>query len=148
MLDSRAPPSQITDEDEKRDKVVAEEVDKLLLETKIWRVACSAQWVAWGVVQANLPGFNAEMSAKEGSKTQTAVSSGEEEPLQNENLQSDDLREGQESDNEPEDDEEFDYLAYAQERVMFFWGDVIDLGVIKPDDLPQDLLKKVKLVKC
>jgi choline kinase len=147
MLDSRAPPSQITDEDEKRDKAMAEEVDKLLLETKIWRVACSAQWVAWGVVQANLPGLDAEMAAKEDHSDQPAVSSGKDAPHQKEHLQSDGLPEGEEPDNKPEDDEEFDYLGYAQERAMFFWGDVIELDIVKPEDLPKELLEKVKFVK-
>ena len=48
----------------------------------------------------------------------------------------------------PEEDqeEEFDYLGYAQHRAMFFWGDVLHLGLAKAEDLPGDLLEKVKTV--
>lgn len=42
--------------------------------------------------------------------------------------------------------EEFDYLAYAQERAMFFWGDCIQMGLVKEDELPEDLRRRVKLV--
>ncbi|OQV06376.1 hypothetical protein CLAIMM_10947 [Cladophialophora immunda] len=45
---------------------------------------------------------------------------------------------------EPED--EFDYLAYAQERAMFFWGDCLRLGLVTEAELPEDLVQRVKLV--
>ena len=28
------------------------------------------------------------------------------------------------------DEEEFDYLAYARERALLFWGDAVSLGVV------------------
>jgi len=43
-------------------------------------------------------------------------------------------------------EDEFDYLAYAQDRALFFWGDVVGLGIVKKEDLPQDLVKKMKVV--
>jgi choline kinase len=46
-----------------------------------------------------------------------------------------------------EEEEEFDYLAYAQERAFFFWGDVLQLGLVKKEDLPAQLLQKVKVVE-
>jgi len=45
-----------------------------------------------------------------------------------------------------EDENEFDYLAYAQERAMFFWGDLLSLGVISAHELPPKLLPKLKVV--
>ncbi len=45
------------------------------------------------------------------------------------------------------EEEEFDYLGYAQERAMFFWGDVLQLGIVKREDLPRELLEKVKIVE-
>ncbi|KAH0847390.1 hypothetical protein AYO21_03702 [Fonsecaea monophora] len=45
---------------------------------------------------------------------------------------------------EPED--EFDYLAYAQDRAMFFWGDCLRLGLVKESDLPRDLVQRAKIV--
>jgi len=46
-----------------------------------------------------------------------------------------------------EEEEEFDYLGYAQERAMFFWGDVLQLGIVKREDLPKELLDNVKIVE-
>ncbi|EXJ87307.1 hypothetical protein A1O3_04266 [Capronia epimyces CBS 606.96] len=49
---------------------------------------------------------------------------------------------------DPDEDEheEFDYLAYAQERAMFFWGDCIQMGLVKEEELPEDLRRRVKIV--
>lgn len=45
-----------------------------------------------------------------------------------------------------EEHEEFDYLGYAQHRAMFFWGDMLQMGLIKLEDLPEDMRAKVKVV--
>lgn len=45
-----------------------------------------------------------------------------------------------------EEHEEFDYLGYAQHRAMFFWGDMLQLGLVKEDELPEDMRAKVKVV--
>ncbi|EXJ83469.1 hypothetical protein A1O1_07092 [Capronia coronata CBS 617.96] len=42
--------------------------------------------------------------------------------------------------------EEFDYLAYAQERAMLFWGDCIQMGLVKEEELPENLRRRVKIV--
>jgi len=39
-----------------RDDDVQREVEALLRETRRWRLACSAQWVMWGVMQAKISG--------------------------------------------------------------------------------------------
>ena len=55
----------------------------------------------------------------------------------------------EESNAEPQQDEEseeFDYLAYAQDRAMFFWGDCIQMGVVNKEDLPEELRERVKIV--
>lgn len=57
------------------------------------------------------------------------------------------LVDGVEVPNEEDDDEGFDYLGYAQERAMFFWGDVLQLGIMRKDELPQTLLEKIKIVE-
>ena len=46
-----------------------------------------------------------------------------------------------------EEDEGFDYLAYAQERAMFFWGDCLQMGFIKPEDLPESMKDKIKMLR-
>lgn len=48
------------------------------------------------------------------------------------------------ADVDEEDEGDFDYLAYAQDRVMFFWGDLLSLNLIKPEELPAPLLKHIK----
>jgi choline kinase len=37
-------------------------------------------------------------------------------------------------------------LAYAQDRALFFWGDVVGLGIVKKEELPKDLVKRLKIV--
>ena len=57
MLDSRGPPNSYDAEEAAREESVKKEVDRLMKETRLWRVANSAQWVAWGIVQAKVPGM-------------------------------------------------------------------------------------------
>ena len=56
-------------------------------------------------------------------------------------------RDGAQMDGENDDEEEFDYLAYAQDRAMFFWGDVLGLGLVEKESLPTEMLAKVKIVE-
>lgn len=89
MLDARAPPSSASasasastsdllgsaamdydKEEYEREKAQEEEIQRLLRETRLWRLANSAMWVAWGIVQAKVP----ELDEKEESKTQRAKS--------------------------------------------------------------------------
>lgn len=60
-------------------------------------------------------------------------------------------REIEEANREGDDDQGsehvgFDYLAYAQDRALFFWGDCLQLGLISADELPEELIRKVKKV--
>ena len=159
MLDSRAPMAQI-EEEKRQDEAMESEVRKLMEETRLWRIANSAQWVAWGIVQAKVPGMDEALEAQK-SSTPTAKdtiirapqSQLNTDPLsqENEELARDEHEKRPESRDEvledgDEEAEEFDYLGYAQERAMFFWGDVLQLGIVKKEDLPEELLKKVKVV--
>ena len=49
-------------------------------------------------------------------------------------------------DEQEEAEDEFDYLGYAQHRAMFFWADALQQGLVKAEELPEDLLGKVKKV--
>ena len=40
----------------------------------------------------------------------------------------------------------FDYLAYAQDRALFFWGDMLELGLVKEEELPVDLVERAKRI--
>ncbi|KAF2715617.1 kinase-like protein [Pleomassaria siparia CBS 279.74] len=177
MLDSRAPPSETKisyfEQEALVEQRMEEEARRLIAETRLWRLANSAQWVAWGIVQAQVPGMpnfeeeeedkdktteangnekakvlesatsemraeaGAEKVSEEGCKsTMNADKKGEVENKSDEN-----------ADQNPQDeDEEFDYLGYAQDRAMFVWGDAIRLGLVKKEELPEGLWERIKIV--
>ena len=161
MLDSRAPPAQVAEEEQQRDEALESEIKRLANETRMWRVANSAQWVAWGIVQAKVSGMDEALEAQKSERPKA-----EGTTIHNGHLASDPLDpemgalaqgardkrpesravENQEEEEE-EEEEEFDYLGYAQERAMFFWGDVLQLGIVKKEELPRELLEKVKVVE-
>ncbi|KAI9669169.1 MAG: hypothetical protein M1829_005170 [Trizodia sp. TS-e1964] len=114
-LDSRSPGVALAREAQAQADA-EKEVEKLVEEVRIWRVANSAQWVAWGIVQAKVHGMEDENVEVE------EVSLGEEES------------------------DEFDYLAYAQDRALFFWGDVVNMGIVKREDLPPELVSRLKRI--
>ena len=164
VLDSRGPPNQYAEDERKRDQELEKEVERLRQETRIWRIANSAQWVAWGIVQAKVPGMNEALEAqKNGAPSPSSADNAHQEDCHPQ-LDSDPLSpemqglaldahskrpegsEAAEEAQEGEEEEHFDYLGYAQERALFFWGDVLQLGIVKRDDMPADLLEKVKIV--
>ncbi|KAI1483398.1 kinase-like protein [Daldinia eschscholtzii] len=127
MLDSRAPPGGWKEEERRREEQSDIQVEALVEETRIWRVANSAHWVAWGIMQAKIPDFDENAADYiEGAVQPTAIAAPEEEVG---------------------DAEEFDYLAYAQDRAMFFLGDCVKLGLITEEDLPQEVRGKIKYVE-
>ena len=165
VLDSRGPPTQYSEEERKRDEDLEDEVERLRFETRVWRIANSAQWVAWGIVQAKVPGMDEALEAqKKGKPSPKSVfqPNGKDSQLQ---LGSDPLSpEGKDlaldaQSKRPEDnvvaeedagegeEEHFDYLGYAQERALFFWGDVLQLDIVKGEQLPAELLEKIKIVE-
>ncbi|KXL44749.1 MAG: hypothetical protein FE78DRAFT_420283 [Acidomyces sp. 'richmondensis'] len=153
MLDARAPPpananasTQQLCLDGNTDSTAEDlEVARLMHETRIWRLANTAQWVAWGIVQAKVPGLT-EISATNN------VSEHEDYRKEDANGASEDpqirARMAVESEKTlvDEQEEEFDYLGYAQHRAMFFWGDAIQLGIVDPHELPANILAKIKTV--
>lgn len=154
MLDSRAPPAQVVEEEKQRDETLESEIKRLSHETRLWRVANSAQWVAWGIVQAKVPGMDEALeAAKNGTlipeNTETLTSKGhlDSDPLSPEMKGVADDAHDKRPEEEGDEEEEFDYLGYAQERAMFFWGDVLQLGIVKREELPESLLTKVKVVE-
>lgn len=176
MLDSRGPPAQYKEDEARREEATETEVNRLLHQTRLWRIANSAQWVAWGIVQAKVPEVDDALAAGhewEVPRSNATSSTHEQgnvtllasDPLtsgitaaacdghgwQPENPVTEGLAEGVNALHDDEDDEkegeEFDYLAYAQERAMFFWGDVLQLGIVKREDLPAGLFEKVKTVE-
>ena len=144
---------------------VETEVKKLMHETRLWRAANSVQWVAWGIVQAKLP----KELARDIERSQTDECEQEPAEVSPSNLLRTDpgesLTQRQLTDavdkrlgvvDEPKEDavgeteqdtEAFDYLAYAHERALFFWGDVLQAGVIAEEEVPEGLRARVKKVE-
>ena len=113
-------------------------------EIRLWRIANSAQWVAWGIVQAKV-----EIEEKDNNdlvddqESENASSNDDDNAAQGEK----DGEDGKDEEADANEEEEFDYLAYAQERAYFFWGDVLQLGLVRKEDLPEELLSKIKIVR-
>lgn len=158
MLDARTPggaPGNYQEEERKREEEVEKEVDRLMMETRWWRVANSAQWVAWGIVQANVPELDEEDANKKESTHSSVITTPDSEDGRGRKGEVDgsahtkDESKGEhkeENGGEEEEEEEFDYITYAQERAMFFWGDCVDLGLVKKEDLPENLRERVKVI--
>ncbi|KAF2660037.1 kinase-like protein [Lophiostoma macrostomum CBS 122681] len=154
MLDSRAPPGErytYQEQEAQAEQRTEGEARRLMAETRLWRLANSAQWTAWGIVQANIPGlpdFDKEKQKEDESKQGEELDSATLElraEAEKENVTGDG---GNDSEGAPaqDEEEEFDYLGYAQERAMFVWGDAIRLGIIKAEELPEDVRRRVKLI--
>ncbi|MCJ1401798.1 hypothetical protein MMC11_005015 [Xylographa trunciseda] len=162
MLDSRSPPaSSYAEEERLRQEETEKEIRRLTRETRLWRIANSAQWVAWGVVQAKIDG----MEQAEKTPTQSPPARHTADPLspaqppaeklapldkRPEGLVAEALAQGRDPPRDDADDDEeeaFDYLGYAQERAMFFWGDCLGMGFVREEELPGELVAKVKRVE-
>ncbi|CAK7565195.1 MAG: hypothetical protein SEPTF4163_003106 [Sporothrix epigloea] len=138
MLDARAPSGGWVEEERRREEMIERQVDELMEETRLWRAANSAMWVAWGIVQAKVPGFS--LPPKE-----AAVAGSHDGGMTNDGDARNNTGTGEEED-PVEQEEEFDYLGYAQERAFFVLGDCIQAGLLQMDELPQDVQAKVKII--
>ncbi|KAK3330533.1 kinase-like domain-containing protein [Apodospora peruviana] len=119
MLDARAPSGGWKEEEARREEESEKRLKELMEEARLWRTANSAQWVAWGIVQAKIPGLKLLPDPQGGCA---------------------------EEDDAEAEAEAFDYLAYAQDRALFFWGDCVLMGLVKPEELPVEVRSKLKLV--
>ncbi|KAF4550631.1 Choline kinase-like protein [Elsinoe fawcettii] len=147
------------------------EIRRLMRETRRWRMANSAQWVAWGIVQATIPGMpdfgddgtvspkKAEGKGDEEVKVEREAEEGREIAEGMEGVRiaggegagggkdgdgmGKEGEKGEEEEGEGED-EEFDYLSYARDRAMFFWGDALALGFVKEGEVSAEVRRDVK----
>lgn len=120
MLDARAPPGGWGAAERDREEQSNQRVRELMDETRLWRLANSAQWVAWGIVQATVPGLDAK---NEPLPVEEALKAEQEIGV-----------------------EDFDYLSYAQDRALFFWGDAVQMGLVQLEELPDALRARLKMV--
>lgn len=143
MLDARAPPGGWKEEERRAEGAVDQQVEELIRETRLWRAMNSAQWVAWGIVQAKIPGYTeppAEGSGGEGGADQG------EAPASPVGSEGSAAGSSGESAGAGEDEEGFDYLSYSHERALFFWGDCVQMGLIKLEELPEGLRGRIKMI--
>ncbi|KAL1957503.1 hypothetical protein VTO42DRAFT_5966 [Malbranchea cinnamomea] len=168
-LDSHIPytplSSQADQESREHDGTLDAETAKLLREVRLWRVANSAQWVAWGIVQAKIPGLEEALAAAaaassfaESSNAQTENDASESSSTAQDGSDTDASYQANHANlghlgsteqvmQEVEADEaadEFDYLAYAQDRALFFWADLMSLGLVKEEDFPEGMVNHIK----
>ncbi|PHH61034.1 hypothetical protein CDD81_856 [Ophiocordyceps australis] len=120
-LDLGAPAGDWTAAEQEREKRSDQDARLLLAEMRLWRLANSAMWVAWGIVQAKVPALN-----------------GNNEPLP--------ADEAARAEEQVVGVAEFDYLRYAQDRAFFFWGDLVHLGLVREEELPEGLAERLKIV--
>ncbi|RPB06201.1 kinase-like protein [Choiromyces venosus 120613-1] len=125
MLDARTPGASYKEEEATRQRGVDEEVDRLEGEAKAWRAASHAMWCAWAIVQAKIPEAGIE-----------AVINGRVEKAD----------EGKGGDGDGGEEDEFDYLGYAQQRALLFWGDMLTLGILTPEEVGREVVEKAKVV--
>lgn len=154
------PPGGWKEEERKAAELSDAAVNALLQETRLWRAMNSAQWVAWGIVQAKIAGFTegeadqATAPSSPGGSEGTITGAAEEEGLsvsaagEEENGSTGGVDGGAAAAAAAEESEEgFDYLSYAHERALFFWGDCVQMGLVKLEELPEGLRGRVKLLE-
>lgn len=160
MLDSRAPPGERYSYQEQEAQVeqnIEDETRRLMAETRLWRMASSAFWIAWGIVQAVVPGMP-DFDAEDEDKGKGTPAGEEAVVLDSATKETRDEAAAEEKQGEKEsvvtagdvqveEEEEFDYLGYTQERAMFFWGDAIKMGIVQAEELPEEIRGKVKMVE-
>lgn len=116
---------------------IEREIQSLMKEMRQWRVFNSAQWVAWGIVQAKAPGMEEGIAADEAGAQSGHDDSATETDRTHSTGSSVTEAEAEESD-------EFDYLAYAQDRAMFFWADLLSMNLVREDELPAAMVEHIK----
>ena len=173
MLDARTPapaPQQQQQQQQPRSDTPADApaddpdeagaMERLLHETRIWRMANTAQWVAWGIVQAKVPGmphFPDDDDDDDDCVVPGDPSDPDRDPATPSSSDSDtDLAAKQQAaaaahiahDGEASSAAAaaFDYLGYAQHRALFFWGDAMQWRLCAPDALAPELRDRIKTV--
>lgn len=112
------------------------QVRHLLRQARLWRVMNSALWVAWGIVQAKVPGMEegiAEMAAASSAKKDDQHDAGNGATPKTPSVDAD-----------IDEEESFNYLAYAQDRALFFWSDLLALNLVNDHELPAPMVEHIK----
>lgn len=164
-LDARVPPNlSYAEEERRREESIKTQISQLMHEARLWRVANSAQWVAWGIVQAKVPGMEEALSQAHAithnnntnnpkatsstPATTTTADTPSASPNTTPNPAPPPPHPHPPHEHETDDNEQgFDYLAYAQDRALFFWGDLLELGLVAEEQLPDEVCRRAKRLK-
>jgi choline kinase len=68
-------PNSYLEEEAERERETERRVEELVKEARLWRVANSAQWVAWGIVQAKVPELDGLFDPSPSSSSPDTVTS-------------------------------------------------------------------------
>ncbi|KAB8238353.1 putative choline kinase [Aspergillus alliaceus] len=112
------------------------EIRSLIKQARLWRVFNSAQWVAWGIVQAKVPGMEEGIAADAAANGHQNGANGSESEGTPSTVSTPDA--------DAEETDEFDYLAYAQDRALFFWADLLALNLVREEELPAAMVQHIK----
>lgn len=153
MLDARVPPGGWKEEERRATELGEEKIRELAREARLWRAMNSAQWVAWGIVQAKIAGFPVNEAPPAAQGPAAAASMGETgdapaapvSPVDSEGTVTAEEN-GSAQAGQGGEEEGFDYLSYAHDRALFFWGDCVQMGLVKLEELPEGLRERVKMV--
>lgn len=122
---------------EKAEDELEASVRDLMRQTRMWRVMNSAQWVAWGIVQAKVPGME-EGIAEMNAVLHNGFHGNGHEPDKKDEFKKPPV------DSDIDEEDGFDYLAYAQDRALFFWSDLLALNLVNPDELPAPMVEHIR----
>jgi len=131
---------------EEEEATILREIDNLLIETRHWRGGVNACWTLWGIVQANVPGLEFD---EHGNSIDVNESKVTEEKKREEELAN---GTGTQVGELAEEEDNFDYLRYAEQKAMIFWGDMLMLGLVKEEELRewaggvQDIKSRIKML--
>lgn len=137
-LDARTPSNQYKEEEAARQCLVEKQVERFIEEARAWRAASHAQWCAWGILQA---GVKPEGAKQEELLKKKSQGSGENALSSEAKVAADDMKD------KKDEESGFDYLAYSHQRAMLFWGDMLTLGIFKPEEVDEFVLEFAKKVK-
>ncbi|KAE8355338.1 kinase-like domain-containing protein [Aspergillus coremiiformis] len=112
------------------------DIRSLIQQARLWRVFNSAQWVAWGIVQAKVPGMEEGIATDAAANGHQNGANGTESEGASPAVPTPDA--------DVDEADEFDYLAYAQDRAMFFWADLLSLKLVREEDLPAAMVRHIK----
>ncbi|POS84062.1 hypothetical protein EPUL_005435 [Erysiphe pulchra] len=121
---------------------IEKQIYELLEDTRIWRAANSCQWVVWGIIQAQVPEFLNTLTT---SSSSVNIALAAEIDLCTPTTEKDVQEIESISEAEAAEHEDgFDYLSFALDRALFFWSDILKLGIISKEQLPSELVERLK----